>query len=121
MGIARDKLADAHEARGRPGQIQTQVMAKTRVEDTIEPPDPDRRLLLPDELSQLDDAPARVIRMACYDDLTHTQFPTVWAWRSLREVRPRAFAAAAGGDYGARDRSRHRRRKAHPGRLVLDP
>lgn len=73
VGIARNKIADAHEARARQTRLRRQVMTKTQVDDTTEPPDLARRLLLLDELSHLDPAPARVIRMAFYDDLTHTQ------------------------------------------------
>ena len=73
VGIARNKIADAHGARARQARLRTQVLAKTRVEDTIEPADVAARLVLLDELAHLDAVPARIIRMAFYDDLTHTQ------------------------------------------------
>lgn len=73
MGITRNKIADAHAARGRQARLRTQMITKTHVEDKITPADPAERLMLADEMSRLDDVPAQVLRMAFYDDLTHVQ------------------------------------------------
>ncbi|GAA3555722.1 hypothetical protein GCM10022197_08610 [Microlunatus spumicola] len=73
VGIARNKLADAHAARARQRRIRTEVLSRTQVDDTVEPPDLASQLVLLDELSYLPAVPAQVIRMAFYDDLTHTQ------------------------------------------------
>lgn len=74
VGITRHKVADAHDARSRRLRIQQQAAGmldepepSSLTQDTVE------RLVLADEIDQLPAVPAKVLRMAFYDDLTHVQ------------------------------------------------
>lgn len=73
VGITRNKIADAHGARSKQSRLRRQMITKTRIEDMIEPADLAARLMLADEMSRLDAVSEQVLRMAFYDDLTHTQ------------------------------------------------
>lgn len=72
MGIARNKIVDAHAARGRRRKIQTEVASNTSVRDS-EPVDVAQQLVMADEIARLDKVPQQVLRLAFYEDLTHTQ------------------------------------------------
>lgn len=72
MGIARNKIVDAHAARGRQRRIQAEVAANTTVADS-EPVDVAQQLAIADEISRLEAVPQQVLRLAFYEDLTHTQ------------------------------------------------
>lgn len=74
VGITRHKVADAHAARGRRRRLQQAAERTTDdpVQDGLTQQSLDR-LVLADEIDQLPDLPARVLRMAFYDDLTHVQ------------------------------------------------
>ena len=71
LGITRNKVVDAHQARDRQRRI-TNKLAVT-AQPAPEPVDVAARLLIADEISRLDEVPQRVLRMAFYEDLTHTQ------------------------------------------------
>lgn len=73
IGITRHKIADAHAARSKQARLRTQLITVTQTDDKIEPADLADRLMLADEMSRLAATPQRVLRMAFYDDLTHTQ------------------------------------------------
>lgn len=87
MKITRATIADA------------QLGASTSVEDDSFPVDAAERILVAVEMSHLDTLPGRVLRMALYDDLTHTQIAartglpigtiTDYIRRSLDELRER--------------------------------
>lgn len=74
MTIARRRIADHWTARSREARLQSAVEA-------VEPPeaaplDIERvaaQMVLAAELDRLGDPAARIVRMAFYDDLTHTQ------------------------------------------------
>ncbi len=72
LGIARNKIVDAHKARARETRITTLVAtnAEPAVDDGV---DVARRLLIADEISRLDAVPQQVLRLAFYEDLTHAQ------------------------------------------------
>ncbi|THG31003.1 RNA polymerase sigma factor [Naasia lichenicola] len=74
MGIARNKIADTHEARARVRALQERLVALDSVR-TAPAPDIDLadRLLIADEISRLEPDAQRVIRLAFFDDLTHVQ------------------------------------------------
>lgn len=72
MGIARNKIVDAHAARGRQRRIQHQVATNTSVTDS-QPVDVAQQLLMAEEIARLDTVPQQVLRLAFYEDLTHTQ------------------------------------------------
>ena len=71
LGITRNKVVDAHQARGKQRRIVTELTAKPP--PPPEPIDVAARLVIADEISRLDEVPQRVLRMAFYEDLTHAQ------------------------------------------------
>ena len=71
LGITRNKVVDAHQARGKQRRIATEMAQN--VQAPPEPVDVAARLIIADEISRLDEVPQRVLRMAFYDDLTHAQ------------------------------------------------
>ncbi len=77
VGIAKNKIADTHEARARIRRLQEQVAAVSIPEDWMtEPVDLADTLLVADEIAQLEPDAQRVIRLAFYDDLTHGEIAT---------------------------------------------
>jgi RNA polymerase sigma-70 factor (ECF subfamily) len=71
MGITRNKVADAHQARTKQRRIQNEMSANLMpAPDTM---DIAERLIIADEISRLDAVPQRVLKMAFYEDLTHAQ------------------------------------------------
>ncbi len=74
MGIARNKIADTHEARARVRALQERLVALDSVRAAPAPDiDLADRLLIADEISRLEPDAQRVIRLAFFDDLTHVQ------------------------------------------------
>jgi RNA polymerase sigma factor (sigma-70 family) len=71
LGITRNKVVDAHQARGKQRRIATELAANPP--SSPEPVDAATRLVIADEISRLDEVPQRVLRMAFYEDLTHAQ------------------------------------------------
>lgn len=72
MGIARNKIVDAHAARGRQRRIENHVATNTFVTDS-QPVDVVQQLVMAAEIERLDTVPQQVLRLAFYEDLTHTQ------------------------------------------------
>lgn len=72
MGIARNKIFDAHNSRTKDYRIRSELVAKAKPVD-IDPVDVAERLLMAQEISRLDAVPQQVLRMAFYEDLTHAQ------------------------------------------------
>ena len=71
LGITRNKVVDAHQARSKQRRIATELA--TNAQAPPEPIDVAARLIIADEIARLDEVPQRVLRMAFYDDLTHAQ------------------------------------------------
>ena len=71
LGITRNKVVDAHQARGKQRRIATEMAVK--MPPPPEPVDVAARLIIAEEISRLDEVPQRVLRMAFYEDLTHAQ------------------------------------------------
>lgn len=72
VGIAKNKIADAHEARARIRRLREQLEAASSPSDWVsEPVDLADSLLVADQIAQLDPDAQAVIRMAFFDDLTH--------------------------------------------------
>jgi RNA polymerase sigma-70 factor (ECF subfamily) len=71
LGITRNKVVDAHQVRSKQRRIATELATNTQ--PLPEPVDVAARLLIAEEIARLDEVPQRVLRMAFYDDLTHTQ------------------------------------------------
>lgn len=72
MGIARNKIVDAHAARGRQRRIRNQVASNTIVSDS-QPVDVAQQLVIAEEIARLDPVPQQVLRLAFFEDLTHMQ------------------------------------------------
>ncbi len=73
VGITRNKVVDAHQARTKQARIASELAINNDARIVPEPMDVAMRLIIAEEISRLDDVPQRVLRMAFYDDLTHTQ------------------------------------------------
>jgi RNA polymerase sigma factor (sigma-70 family) len=73
VGITRHTVADAHEARSRRRRIEDAVVVDTELSQADESADIADRVLMSDELRRLGTVPQRVMQLAFYDDLTHTQ------------------------------------------------
>jgi RNA polymerase sigma factor (sigma-70 family) len=71
LGITRNKIVDAHQARAKQRRIQNEL--SVNIHPQPDPIDVSERLLLAEEISRLDEVPQRVLRMAFYEDLTHAQ------------------------------------------------
>ena len=72
LGITRNKVVDAHQARAKQRRIQTRLAANTD-DSPLQPVDVAERLILAEEIARLDEVPRRVLRLAFYEDLTHAQ------------------------------------------------
>jgi RNA polymerase sigma factor (sigma-70 family) len=74
VGIAKNKIADTHEARARIRRLHEQLAAVSAPADLVSPSvDLADELLVADEIAHLEPDAQRIIRMAFYDDLTHQQ------------------------------------------------
>lgn len=74
VGITRHKIADAWAARSRTWKVVARVSAVRQVETA--PPLTDTvtdRILLADELGRLGEPQGEIIRLAFFNDLTHTE------------------------------------------------
>lgn len=74
VGIVRRRAIDRLRSLGR--ERLAQLAAETRHEVGAPPPGPDHiveRIVIADELGQLPDAQRRVLELAFFDDLTHSQ------------------------------------------------
>ena len=75
MTITRRRIADHWEARSREARAQAAVEAADPGTDWV-PPDTERiaaQMFVADEIDKLGDPARRIVRMAFYEDLTHTQ------------------------------------------------
>jgi len=79
LGIARRKAADLMRARSRQDRV-TDSLRHAKTEDPGKDGDADAvvdRLVIVDELTTLEPDQRRVLELAFYDDLTHTQIAAV--------------------------------------------
>ncbi|HEU5485736.1 MAG TPA: sigma-70 family RNA polymerase sigma factor [Microlunatus sp.] len=72
LGIARNKIVDAHAARGRRRRIQAEATSQLVTRDVL-PVDVAQQMVMAEEISRLGEVPQQVLRLAFYEDLTHTQ------------------------------------------------
>lgn len=75
MTITRRRIADHWQARTRDAKVRSAVEAVHPSTDVVAP-DTERiaaQMFIADELDRLGDPAARIVRMAFYEDLTHTQ------------------------------------------------
>jgi len=74
VGITRNTVADAHQARTRERHLAEQAASVAPLDDAPSAEvDLADRLLLADEIARLDPVPRTVVHLAFYDDLTHMQ------------------------------------------------
>ncbi|WP_210505940.1 RNA polymerase sigma factor [Naasia sp. SYSU D00057] len=77
VGIAKNKIADTHDARAKIRRLQEQLAATGRTEEYAEEPvDLADSLLLADEISRLEPDAQKVMHLAFFDDLTHAEIAT---------------------------------------------
>lgn len=72
VGIARHRIADVHEARARIRRLH-EKLRELDDEPVVEGVDLADRLLIADEIARLEPDAQSVMRLAFYDDLTHSQ------------------------------------------------
>lgn len=72
VGITRNCIADTHAERQRRERLEERVL-----DDPLQDPAPSfdiaDRMVVANEIDQLDEVPRQIIRLAFYNDLTHTQ------------------------------------------------
>jgi RNA polymerase sigma-70 factor (ECF subfamily) len=73
IGITRRRVADALEARARVRRIEESWAASLGPDDKSELVDVAERLMIADELERLEPAPRRVMALAFYGDMTHSE------------------------------------------------
>ncbi|SMH47371.1 RNA polymerase sigma-70 factor, ECF subfamily [Rathayibacter oskolensis] len=73
VGISRNRIADAHESRSRQRRLTQALVAVAPRDEGESPVDLEAKVLVADELARLDPVPRRVMSLAFYDDLTHTE------------------------------------------------
>ncbi|MGB7983229.1 MAG: sigma-70 family RNA polymerase sigma factor [Candidatus Nanopelagicales bacterium] len=75
MTITRRRIADHWESRTREAKVRSAVEATAPAVE-VAPPDTERvaaQMFVADELERLGDPAGRIVRLAFYEDLTHTQ------------------------------------------------
>ena len=73
VGITRRRIADALDARSRTRRIEANWAEKLDTDGRSEIADIAERLTLADELERLEPVPRRVMALAFYGDLTHSE------------------------------------------------
>jgi RNA polymerase sigma factor (sigma-70 family) len=73
IGIERNIIADTHAARARIRTLERELAATTPRDGIAQEFDLAEKLVIADEISRLEPDAQRVIRLAFFDDLTHTQ------------------------------------------------
>lgn len=73
VGIARNKIVDAHVARGRRRRIQGLVADEHLTPTQVEPVDVADQVIMAEELARLDPVPYQILQLAFFEDLTHMQ------------------------------------------------
>ena len=99
VGITKNTIADAHERRARDRRDREALIQSLDREVTDWPDDLAERLVVADALAGLPETPRRIMRLAFYDRLTHTQIAELLALplgtvkshirRSLERLRTR--------------------------------
>ncbi|WP_328596952.1 RNA polymerase sigma factor, partial [Agromyces humi] len=103
VGITRHRIADAHEARSRTRRLEEALVAEASarpaaVDDVAD------RVMVAEELDRLEPVPRRVMQLAFYDQLSHSQIAETLGLpvgtvkshvrRSLSRLRTRCIATA---------------------------
>lgn len=77
VGITRHTVADTHEARSRRRRIEQALAGELRTASIDDSADVADRVMFAEELQRLAPVPQRVMQLAFYADLTHTQIATM--------------------------------------------
>ncbi|NQX12951.1 sigma-70 family RNA polymerase sigma factor [Microbacteriaceae bacterium VKM Ac-2855] len=73
VGIARHAIADQHDRRSRQRRLEDALAAVAPREEGAHPVDVESRVLIADEMARLDPLPRDILRLAFFDDLSHSQ------------------------------------------------
>jgi len=73
VGITRHRIADAHEARTRSRRLEDALVAEASAAPARVDDDLAERVMVAEELDRLEPVPRRVMQLAFYDELSHTQ------------------------------------------------
>jgi RNA polymerase sigma factor (sigma-70 family) len=73
VGITRHRIADAHEARSRQQRLGDSLTAEAIASPPVQHDDLAERAMVAEELERLEPVPRRVMRLAFFDQLSHTE------------------------------------------------
>lgn len=73
VGIAKHRIADAHEARSRARRLEDSLVAEAATAPESVDDDLAERVMVAEELERLEPVPRRVMQLAFYDELSHSQ------------------------------------------------
>ena len=73
VGITRHRIADAHEARSRTRRLEEALVADASTRSASDGNDLAERVMVAEELERLEPVPRRVMKLAFYDQLSHSQ------------------------------------------------
>lgn len=73
VGITRHRIADAHEARAKQARLGDTLAAEAVASPPVHHDDLAERAMVAEELERLEPVPRRVMRLAFFDQLTHTE------------------------------------------------
>ncbi|WP_242609577.1 RNA polymerase sigma factor [Agromyces ramosus] len=73
VGITRHRIADAHEARSRVRRIEQALVAEASVRPAGEGDEIVQRVMVAEELERLEPVPRRVMQLAFYEQLSHSE------------------------------------------------
>jgi RNA polymerase sigma factor (sigma-70 family) len=73
VGITRHRIADAHEARSRTRRLEQALVAEASVRPVAVSDDVADRVMVAEELDRLEPVPRRVMQLAFYEQLSHSQ------------------------------------------------
>ncbi|MFE5673324.1 RNA polymerase sigma factor [Agromyces sp. NPDC056523] len=73
VGITKHRIADAHEARARTRRLEETLVSEASVAPPVGDDDLAERVMVAEELDRLEPVPRRVMQLAFYDQLSHSQ------------------------------------------------
>jgi RNA polymerase sigma-70 factor (ECF subfamily) len=73
VGITRHRIADAHEARARARRLEETLVSEASAAPEAVDDDLAERVMVAEELERLEPVPRRVMQLAFYDQLSHSQ------------------------------------------------
>jgi RNA polymerase sigma factor (sigma-70 family) len=73
VGIAKHRIADAHAARARTRRLEETLVSEASAAPGVVDDDLAERVMVAEELERLEPVPRRVMQLAFYDQLSHSQ------------------------------------------------